>query len=387
MSIDPTSTKALVETLNLGGAGQTVVVKDCIDIAGTVTRCGSAARQSAAPAGAHADVVKAVLAADCRIVGKGAMHEFAFGMTGINDTFGTPINPQWPDRIPGGSSSGSAVAVAAGLCDFAMGTDTGGSVRQPAICCGIYGMKPTFGRISRTGCHPAESSLDCVGVFARTAPGLKRAMASVDPTFLPVSLNNAPKFARVQADLDDNVGQRLVYGLMEGLPHADYITLDGMEEAFAASMTLIGAETAAALSDLLAQDAPMGADVKARLKAAQTITPQEVAAAEAVRTRFTAEVDAALDSVDALITPALPAVPPTLAEAGDPARVLALTRFLRPFNLSGHPAVVLPCAHTPAALPMGLQIIGRKGEDARLCAIAEWMATTLPVFRKEDTIS
>lgn len=387
MSIDPISTKALVGTLDVGGSGQTVVVKDCIDIAGTVTRCGSAALHNAAPAKAHAAVVETVLAADCRIIGKAAMHEFAFGMTGINETFGTPINPQWPDRIPGGSSSGSAVAVAAGLCDFAIGTDTGGSIRQPAICCGVYGLKPTFGRISRAGCHPAESSLDCVGVFARTAPGLTRAMAAVDPTFSRVDLTDAPRFARVQADLDETVGQRLIYGLMEGLPHADYITLDGMQEAFAASMTLIGAETRAALSGLLAQDAPMGADVKARLKAAQTITPEDVAEAERVRAQFTAEVDAALETVDALITPALPSVPPTLAEAGDAARVLSLTRFLRPFNLSGHPALVLPCAFTPGALPMGLQIIGRKGDDARLCAVAEWMAKTLPIFRKEDTMS
>jgi amidase len=375
---------ALVQSLDLGGTGLSVVVKDCIDIKGTVTSSGSAALQHAAPATDHADVVKSVLDAGCHIIGKAAMHEFAFGMTGVNEVFGTPINPIWPDRIPGGSSSGSAVAVAAGLCDFAIGTDTGGSVRQPAICCGVYGIKPTYGRISRAGCAPVDSSLDSVGVFARTAPMLTRAMSAIDPSFTPMTLDSAPSFARVKSEVDDKIGQHLVYGMMEGLPTGAYITLDGMDEAFKAAMTLIGVETAHALRDILDSDAPMGADVKARLLAARKITPEAVAEAVQVRIRFTAEVDAALDAVDVLITPAFPAAPPTLVEARDPATVLPLTKFLRPFNLTGHPSIVLPCVPTSGSLPMGLQIIGRKGADAQLCAIAEWLAASLSIFRQED---
>ena len=137
--------------LDLGGAGPSVLVKDVIDIEGFPTVAGSKARRDVAPADRHADVVVILLSAGCRIVGKAKMHELAFGVTGINEWAGTPPNPAYPDLIPGGSSSGSASAVAAGLCDFSIGTDTGGSIRVPAACCGIVGLKPTFGRLSRRG--------------------------------------------------------------------------------------------------------------------------------------------------------------------------------------------------------------------------------------------
>ncbi|WP_425101974.1 amidase [Tropicibacter sp. S64] len=373
---------ALFQRLDIGSAGGlAVAVKDCIDIAGQVTSSGSPALVDRVPASRNARVVDDLLASGGRVIGKARMHELAFGMTGINAAFGTPVNPRWPDRIPGGSSSGSAVAVAGGLCDAAIGTDTGGSVRQPAICCGIYGIKPTFGRISRDGCHPADSSLDCVGVLARSAATLTKAMAVIDPTFAPETLDRAPRIARVKADdLDPRVGEPLVYGLMEGLPESGYVQLPGMAEAFEAAMTIIGAETHAACHDLL-DDPRLGADVRARIGAAGAITLDQLVRAEAVRARFTDEVDAALADIDILITPALPTLPPTLTEARNPKTVLPLTRFLRPFNLTGHPAIVLPVL---GDVPLGLQIIGRKGSDARLCAIAEWMAETCPLFRKEE---
>lgn len=383
MTVPTDRYSALVRPLDIGPqTGLTVVVKDCIDIANEVTASGSATRLGSPPAARNARVVDDLLNSGARILGKAKMHELAYGMTGINVAFGTPVNPRWPERIPGGSSSGSAVAVAGGLCDAAIGTDTGGSVRMPAICCGIYGIKPTFGRISREGCHPAESSLDCVGVFARTAQMLTRAMVAIDPSLMPETLERAPRAARIRADaLDPLVGEPLVYGLMEGLPDAGYIHLPGMANAFDAAMIVIGAETHAAFRDLL-DDPRLGEDVRARIAAAKSITPARRAWADKIRRSFTAEVDAALDEVDILITPALSSVPPTLEEAGDAKAVLSLTRFLRPFNLTGHPAIVLPVR---GALPLGVQIIGRKGEDARLCAVAEWMAATCPLFRTEET--
>jgi amidase len=384
MTVSMDRTSAFVQPLDIGPqGGLSFAVKDCIDIAGHVTASGSAALVDRTPACANARVIDDLLAAGGRIIGKAKMHELAFGMTGINTAFGTPVNPRWPERIPGGSSSGSAAAVAAGLCDAALGTDTGGSVRQPAICCGVYGIKPTFGRISRKGCHPAQSSLDCIGLFARSPATLMRAMAVIDPGFTPETLTRAPRAARIKADnLEPKVGEPLVYGLLEGMPDAGYVELAGMAEAFDAAMVVIGAETYAACSDLL-DDPRLGEDVRSRIAAAGAITPGEIRKAEETRTRFTAEVDATLANVDVLITPALPAIPPTLSEAGDPKTVLQLTRFLRPFNLTGHPAIVLPVS---GDLPLGLQIIGRKGEDARLCAVAEWMADTCPLFRKEETI-
>ncbi len=147
-----------VATMQLGGGGPRVAVKDSIDIAGYPTRVASLAFAAAPPAVRNAAVVQALLDGGCKIVAKSNMHELAYGVTGINGYTGTPVNPRYPDRIPGGSSSGSAVAVAAGLVDFAIGTDTGGSIRIPAACCGVYGLKPTYGRISRAGVHPTTST-------------------------------------------------------------------------------------------------------------------------------------------------------------------------------------------------------------------------------------
>src|SRR5882757_2940159 len=174
-----------VNRMQLGADGLRVGVKDSIDIAGYATRSGSIAFAAAPPAARHAAVVQALLDGGCRIVGKTNMHELAYGVTGINRSTGTPRNPRYPDRIPGGSSSGSAVAVAAELVDFALGTDTGGSIRIPAACCGIYGIKPTYGRVSRAGVHPLDSTLDCVGPFARDLNMIERAMALIDSSFVP----------------------------------------------------------------------------------------------------------------------------------------------------------------------------------------------------------
>ena len=140
-----------VEKLDIGGAGPTVAVKDTIDIAGFPTRAGSRALDDAAPAAANAEVVQRLLDRAYHIVGKTNMHELAFGTTGINLWTGTPLNYHFPAYVPGGSSSGSAAAVAAGQAQLALGTDTGGSIRIPAACCGVFGLKPSFGRVSRQG--------------------------------------------------------------------------------------------------------------------------------------------------------------------------------------------------------------------------------------------
>src|SRR5580700_6083389 len=182
------SDSIFVQPLQLGGDGPRVGIKDSIDVAGFATRMGSACLADAPPAAQHAVVVRALLAAGCRIVGKTNLHELAYGVTGINRWSGTPTNPRAPERVPGGSSSGSAVAVAAGLVDFSLGTDTGGSIRIPAACCGVYGLKPSYGRVSRRGVHPAHSSLDCVGPFARDIPMLERAMQALDRSFHPQAL-------------------------------------------------------------------------------------------------------------------------------------------------------------------------------------------------------
>lgn len=358
----------LVAHLDIGGNGPRVAVKDVIDIAGTPTRAGSAALYAARPAARHADVVEAMLAAGCRIVGKANMHELAFGVTGINRHTGTPINPRYRALVPGGSSSGSATCVAAGLADVALGTDTGGSIRVPAACCGVVGLKPTYGRLSRRGLTPAESSLDCVGPLARDVRTLIAAMSVLDRRF---SASVAPERARLGL-VAVEARQEVLVPIIAALRSADCdvvdVTLPGMAEAFEAGMTIMNAETWASFG-YLASSGALGADIEARLRAASRIPAKAVAASERVRVEFSQAVDSALSGLDALTLPTLPTLPLRLDSAGDPAAALSMTRLVRPFNLSGHPALSLPVSET-ADGPVSLQLIGRKWEGARLCALA-----------------
>ncbi|SOC82914.1 amidase [Ensifer adhaerens] len=363
----------------------TVAIKDCLDIEGMVTRCGSRALADAAPAKSHADVVANLLSAGCRIVGKTKMHELAYGMTGINAFEGTPVNPRHPDRIAGGSSSGSAAAVAAGVVDFAIGTDTGGSIRQPAICCGVIGFKPTFGRVSRKGALPAQSSLDCVGPFARNLAMIERAMSAIDPAFQAETFGGPLRIGRLR--LDGSIEPRMAEAMLavqtsrDGL--IEDIDLSLMSAAFKAGMTIIARETLLANAAVMERPELLGDDVRKRLEGARSVTDADTADAEDIRTRFTASVDALFERFDVLLTPALPVPPPRLSEANEPAKVLTLTQYLRPFNLSGHPALVLP-ALTSDGVPSGIQLVAPKGADARLIAMARRLIDTNSTFQMEE---
>jgi amidase len=361
--------------MELGGSGPTVAVKDSIDIAGFATRMGSACLAGARPARQHAAVVQALLAAGCRIVGKTNMHELAYGVTGINRSYGTPLNPRAPERVPGGSSSGSAVAVAAGLVDFALGNDTGGSIRIPAACCGVYGLKPSFGRVNRSGVHPARSTLDCVGPLARDVPMIERAMSMIDPSFRPRAAAGRATVGWLEVRAEPGI----VGAVRGALSRADVtvraVSLPAFEAAYAAALALVGAETWAAFGHLI-ECAPLGADVRTRLLAARAISAADIAAAEEVRGAFRAQVDAALAGLDALALPTLPVAPLTLAAAADGAAALRLSGCVRQFNLSGHPAISVPI--DLEGLPGGLQLVGRTGEDEALCALARRVAAQLP---------
>jgi amidase len=357
-----------VQTLELGGDGLRVGVKDSIDIEGVPTRLACACFADAPPAERHAEVVRALLDAGCRIVGKTNMHELAYGVTGINRWTGTPANPRAPGRVPGGSSSGSAVAVAMQLADFAVGTDTGGSIRIPSACCGVYGLKPTYGRVSRSGVHPAHSSLDCVGPFARDIPMLERAMQALDRSFHPQALPAHGTVGWVQVQANPEVAAAARGALEKADISVRSITLPCFEGAFAAGIAIIGAENWAAYGHLIACEA-LGSDVRARLLTAREVTPADVRAAEKVREAFRAEVDEALTQVDALALPTMPDFPLTLAAAADARAALMSTSFVRQFNVSGHPALSLPVA-TAGGLPAALQLVGRRYGDEALCALA-----------------
>jgi amidase len=363
-----------VEQMALGGAGARVGVKDSIDIAGFPTRMGSACFEDAPPAAEHAAVVRALLEAGCRIVGKTNLHELAYGVTGINRWSGTPVNPSAAGRVPGGSSSGSAVAVASGLVDFAIGTDTGGSIRIPAACCGVYGLKPSYGRVSRAGVHPARSTLDCVGPLARDLPTIERAMSMIDRSFRPQATPTHPVVGWVEVEANPEVTAAARAALAGGEIVVRSIRLPSLGRAFAAGLTIISSENWAAFGHLLECER-LGADVRARLAASREVSAAELADAEGMRQLFRAEIEAALTHVDAIALPTLPDFPLTLAAAADARAALRSSSLVRPFNLSGHPALSLPVqlAHCPAAL----QLIGGAGRDEALCALARTVVPPL----------
>ena len=368
-----------IDTFTLGGPGPTIAIKDTIDIAGHPTRAASRALADAPPATQHADVVRLLLDAGWQIAGKANMHELAFGMTGINDTTGTPVNPQDPTRIPGGSSSGSASLVGLGVVDAALGTDTGGSIRGPAACCGVVGLKPTFGRVSRRGVAPTDTTLDCVGPFARELRTLAAVMAAIAPGFDPTRATTPAAgctIARVIVDAEPAIAAALDAALRAAGLRAHDVVLDAMPDAFTAGLAVINAETSRAFGHLV-ETGKLGADLDARLRMAAKTTPAALAEAEAVRARFTAQVDAALEHADVLVLPTLPALPITLAQARDGVSVIAMSSLIRPFNLSGHPALSLPLPLAGTPLKAGLQIVGRKGADEQVCAIAAHVEAAL----------
>jgi amidase len=300
------------------------------------------------------------------------MHELAYGMTGVNPFAGTPLNPQDPALIPGGSSSGSAAAVGSGEVDAALGSDTGGSIRLPAACCGVPGLKPTFGRVSRQGAWPRESSLDCVGPFARDALLLTSVMRAIVQDFDATKAARPLAKARVgvlATGSDAPVEAALAAALGATGWQQERRELPGMQAAFEAAMTLINLETWTAFGHLLKSD-QVGPDVAARLTAASLVKEDARREAEHVRASFNAEVHRALEGVDALVLPTLPSLPPTLADVAAGQPVLALSRLVRPFNLSGHPALSYPIPVPATHVKAGLQLVGRKGDDERLCALA-----------------
>ncbi len=366
--LDPALASVFAVRFTEVGDGPRVAIKDVMDIAGVPTRAGSRALENAPPAQHDAAIVKRLREAGCRIVGKTHLHELAYGVTGLNGWCGTPINPKFPNVIPGGSSSGSAVAVASEHCDFALGTDTGGSVRVPATCCGIYGLKTTFGRIARTGLSPERSSLDCVGPLAPSAIVLDIAMAAMDPSWRSLPDVASPQIGIVQTETDGRITTAINAAARLLDPGALETSLEGMDSASDAGLTIIARETYAAFAPLLATG-KVGADVAGRLARAEDISDARLNQAEEERSRFTAAVDQALEGLDALALPALPHFPPPVKEAGDLMAALNITALTRPFNLSGHPAVTLPLDPIENS-PCSLQLVGRKGDDERLVALA-----------------
>lgn len=357
------------EQFILGEGDLRFAVKDTLDIAGYRTQAGCPALATSPVARSHARVVSQLLENRCVVTGKTTLHELAFGVTGINPRCGTPVNPRFPALIPGGSSSGSAAVVASGEVDFSLGTDTGGSVRMPAACCGVMGLKPGYGVLSRQGVMPAESSLDCVGVFTRDAAVLRQVMTRLSvPVDAP--LNDLPPMAFVLA-AEPDIDACILSALLKAEVSPQEITLPLLEEAHRAGLTLISHENWLALGPLLASGA-VSPDVASRIRAGADVSREALEQAEKVRVAFSEHLDAVLEQTPLLALATLPELPPTLQEAQDPLTVVNLTRLVRPFNLSGHPAITLPVGEIDSR-PVALQLVARKGHDGLLVQAAEWL--------------
>jgi amidase len=351
------------------GPGLRVAVKDLIDVAGLPTTAGSLAlADRAGPAAADAACVAGLRAAigrgEAHLVGKTNLHELAYGISGINAAFGTPLNPLDATLVPGGSSSGSAVAVATGEADVAYGSDTGGSIRIPAACCGVTGLKTTWGRIPLTGVWPLAPSLDTVGPMARDVDGLIAGMALLEPGFT-VSAGPPSAIGRVTMEADPAIAAAVDAALASAGWQISSITLRGLAAAMTAAMIVLDAEAWESDGEL-ARSAPgrIGHDVLRRLHEASRITPAVLGAARQQAARWQADLSGVWDQVDLLALPTLLGFPPALGDARGLARIRGLTS---PVNLAGLPALALP---VPAGgpTPASVQLIGPAGSEERLLA-------------------
>ena len=342
-----------------------VAVKDAIDVAGTITTAGCVAvRERAVPAVVDAACLAGVRAAGAAIVGKTTLTELCVSPAGDNEAFGAPVNPVAPELIPGGSSSGSAVAVATGEADVGLGTDTGGSVRIPAACCGVVGLKTTWGRISRAGVTPLAPTLDTVGPIAPTVDGVVTGMGLLAPGFTPAA-RQARVVGRLRVDGVDPAVEEDAALDAAGLTVRP-VRLPGWEETYGALDTIILGELWRVHHALL-DAGGMGSFVMTGLRAGRAVTAERMAAALATRERWRAEVAAVLSDVDVLALPTLVGPPPPLADF----RAYQLTRLTAPFNLAGVPAIALPVPSPGFAVPVSLQLVGPEYGEELLCATAQ----------------
>ena len=355
------------------GVGPRVAVKDIIDMAGLPTTAGSrpvadAAKPAERDAACLAGLRAAMDAGQVRFVGKTNLHELAYGISGINAAFGTPVNPLDRRRMPGGSSSGSGAAVAAGEADIAYGTDTGGSIRIPAACCGITGLKTTWGRISLAGVRPLAPGLDTVGPMARDVAGVAAGMALLEPGFTVAS--ESPRSIGVLAiDADP----RVTAAIDDALRTAEFdvvpVRIPGLDKVTAASITVLDAQAWQANKDLVAVAGDqLGGDVKERLKLSSMITPEQVTAAEAVITRWRETLAGLWQQIDLLAAPTLLGFPPVLEEAHILHKLRALTS---PVNTAGLPSLALPVparGSDAGPIPPNVQLIGPPNGEERLLA-------------------
>jgi amidase len=363
-----------------GGTGPRLAVKDLIDVRDVPTTAGSrAVERTAKPAARDAACLAGARAAGARIVGKTNLHELAMLPIGTNQWFGTPANPLDASLIPGGSSSGSAVAVATGEADVALGSDTGGSVRIPSACCGTAGLKTTYGRVPLDGVWPLAASLDTVGPMAATVGGLITGMGLLEPGFTPAA-SPARTIGRLRTSARPDIEQAIDEALKAA--ELEVVTLDW--DGFAAGADLFAAIFLTEVWDTdhaLAAANPdgVGEDIAATLAMNDWFRPG-LADARASLAGWRRSLLDLFGQVELLALPTMPVLPPTLADV-TPDSLLSVitevTKYTGLFNVAGVPCTAQPVRTAGSPVPASLQLVGPlRGEELLLSTALRIEAAT-----------
>ncbi|MBL8983080.1 MAG: amidase [Gemmatimonadetes bacterium] len=378
-------------------AGVPLAVKDLLFTHDAPTTAGSRIYGEGLPAQADAPVVRRLRRAGCVVVGKANLHEVALGVTNVNEHFGAAHNPWDTARVSGGSSGGSAVAVAADLVPLAIGTDTRGSIRIPAAACGITGFKPTYGLVSVEHVIPLAHSLDHVGPMARSVDDAALMLAAMLPPAKGAALLRGSRAAVKRfvigiseyhmRDLDGPIARALEAALKELRPLVRDLRevripeLDGVQEA----STVLASSEAVAFHDAFLRTHPegYGPQVRQRMEAGYARTAVEYVRAQQKRVAVQAAFSEAFGSVDLLVGATLPVAPPTIEaptlvhiNGRELTTVEAFTRYNGPQNVAGIPALSVP-AGLVKGLPVGLQVMGAMGRDAMVLALGRaWQRHT-----------
>lgn len=374
-------------------AGVPVAVKDLMQVRGYPTTCGTRAIEPREGA-RDAEAVAKLRAAGALVIGMANLHELAYGVTSANVHFGAVGNPVAPGHLPGGSSGGSGAAVAAGLATIGVGTDTGGSIRVPAACCGVVGFKPTHDAVSREGVWPLAWSLDHIGPLTRSVDDAAlafEAMAGLPAGCVGGKRVERPRMVRPVAFFFDHVEDpvrahvmRVIGDLAAAGARVDERDVEGMQYAPATQFLTLASEACQANWELL-MNRPEGLspDVRLRLEVGQFIGALDYVKAQRLRRWLRDNMLAALGEADVFVLPTLPvSIPPrgtSILQIGE--RTLpvptVLTRLTSPFNFSGLPALSIPCGTDANGLPVGLQLVGRPGADATVLAVGRWCEKAL----------
>ena len=370
--------------------GIPIALKDLCDVKGVPTTAGSLI-MGAKPAEEDSEVARRLRGAGAVLIGKTNLHEFAYGGTSVNPHYGTPPNPWDRTRIPGGSSGGSAVAVAVGTASAALGSDTGGSIRLPAAHCGITGLKPTFGRVSRRGVVPLSMTLDHVGPMARSAQDcaiVLNAIAGHDPkdpysaevpaqdftAGIEIGLSGrrigVPRaffFEGLDPEVEEVVGEALDVLERLGAELVD-LRMDWAEEAFENNIRVLRPESFWVHRDRLGdpeQAAKFGEDTRSRLLQGQDIAAHEYHGALVRRAQIAALAGELMSTVDLLATPTTPVTAAPI-EGVDTIKYRQALRFTAVFDHTWQPSLSVPCGFTTEGLPAGLMLTAAPWQEALL---------------------